>query len=99
MPKGKLRSTREVLTASAAIPSRSSDSCHPIAVSEKEAALMVGLSARTLQKMRLEGGDGPRFSQVANRRIVYLVKNLEAWLERRSMCSTSEATVRRGHGA
>ena len=61
-------------------------------VSEIEAAQLLNLAPRTLQAMRLEGS-GPRFVQLTERRIGYSVGELHAWVERRSVGSTSAATV------
>lgn len=65
----------------------------PLVVSEKQAATMVGLGTRTLQKKRLDG-TGPVFVQLTERRIGYSVAELQRWISSRSMRSTSEATVR-----
>lgn len=65
----------------------------PLVVSEKQAAAMVGLGMRTLQKKRLDG-TGPAFVQLTERRIGYLVSEIQSWLSGRSVRSTAEATVR-----
>lgn len=45
-----------------------------------EAAEYVGLSASTLEKMRL-AGEGPAFIRLGGRAIGYAVEDLDAWLE------------------
>jgi predicted DNA-binding transcriptional regulator AlpA len=65
-----------------------------IVLGEDKAARLVGLSARTLQKLRLEG-DGPRFVRLTGRRIGYTADALRAWVDARSVGSTSETAARR----
>lgn len=65
----------------------------PLVVSEKQAAIMVGLGTRTLQKKRLDG-TGPAFVQLTERRIGYAIADLQRWISSRSMRSTAEVTVR-----
>lgn len=67
-------------------------------VTEAEAARMLRLSVRTLQRLRVEGG-GPRYVQLTTRRIGYSVSAVEAWIERREAASTSAATVANGRAA
>ena len=55
----------------------------------QEAALYVGLSESTLEKLRLYGG-GPRFVRLRPRAVGYRVDDLDAWLESREAGSTSE---------
>jgi predicted DNA-binding transcriptional regulator AlpA len=64
----------------------------PIVVNEDEAARMVGLSTRTLQRLRLEGS-GPAFVKLTEKRVGYPVVNLHAWVASRSAASTSDATA------
>lgn len=64
-----------------------------LVVSERQAASMVGLGARTLQKKRLDG-TGPAFVQLTERRIGYAVIELQRWISSRSVRSTAEVTVR-----
>ena len=45
-----------------------------------DAARYVGLSASTLEKMRLTG-DGPAFIQLGGRAIGYDIRDLDAWLD------------------
>lgn len=65
-----------------------------LALTEDEAVRLLRLSARTLQRLRLEG-DGPRFVRLTGRRIGYAISDLEWWVRARSVASTSEA----GHPA
>jgi predicted DNA-binding transcriptional regulator AlpA len=72
------------------------DGCSPgidtlrLVLTEDEAARLLRLSARTLQRLRLEG-EGPRFVRLTGRRIGYAISDLEAWVRARSVASTSEA--------
>lgn len=54
-----------------------------------EAATYLGLSASTLAKMRLRG-DGPAYSKVGPRIVVYDVGDLDAYLASRRRRSTSD---------
>ncbi len=60
---------------------------------QSEAANLLRLSARTLERWRVEG-TGPRFRRVG-RRIVYSKVDLESWADGRCFTSTSaiEAVV------
>jgi excisionase family DNA binding protein len=64
------------------------DTLEPRFVSEKTAARYLGLSHRTLQNMRVNGG-GPGFHKFG-RRIQYDFQDLDAWAESRRYFSTSE---------
>ena len=44
------------------------------------AAAYVGLSASTLEKLRLTGG-GPRFVRLGGRAVGYDIRDLDAWLD------------------
>lgn len=55
----------------------------------KEAAKILGLSFRTLEKHRTYG-TGPRFSKLGGR-VVYRMEDLQAWALRGSRRSTSDA--------
>ena len=55
---------------------------------EAEAAEMLRISPRTLQRLRYEGG-GPVFIKVGEARVVYRQRDIEAWLEGRAATSTS----------
>lgn len=57
-------------------------------VSEEEAAKLLNLSPRSLQRLRLDGG-GPPFVQLSERRIGYAVEALQAWIASRQRASTS----------
>ena len=54
-----------------------------------DAAHLIQMSPRTLERLRLVGG-GPRYCK-AGRRVLYRRADLEAWLAGRSFASTSEA--------
>lgn len=51
------------------------------AVGREEAGAYIGVSPRTLDRWRTDG-TGPRFSRV-NGRVLYRVKDLEAFVDRR----------------
>lgn len=65
-----------------------------LVIPERQAASMVDLSVRHLQRLRVEGG-GPPFIQLGARRIGYRVQDLEAWIAGRRVASTSAAAVGR----
>lgn len=54
----------------------------------EEAAAYLGLSGKTLARMRIEGS-GPRYSK-ARRRVIYDVGELDVWVERRKRRFTGE---------
>ncbi len=59
-------------------------------VTEAEAARLLRLSVRTLQRLRIEG-DGPPFVRLTSgRRLGYLRTDLETWARSRSARSTSD---------
>lgn len=64
----------------------------PSVVSEADAAKAVGLSLRTIQRLRQDGG-GPPYVQLTERRIGYTDDALSSWLHSRTVASTSAATV------
>lgn len=58
----------------------------------KEAAVLLKLSPRTLERLRVSG-EGPRFLKAGpgkRARVLYRVEDLEAWLMQHSYASTSE---------
>ncbi len=61
-------------------------------LSNDEAAQVLKLSPRTLEKFRVIGG-GPRYRKLG-RRVVYSVHDLETWADARSCDSTSDYLVR-----
>ena len=58
-------------------------------LNEDEAARMLRLSTRTLQRKRLTG-DGPPFIRLTERRIGYARETLESWIEQRQATSTTD---------
>lgn len=58
-----------------------------------QAAFYIGLSRRTLEKMRLTG-DGPRFRK-HGRYVRYHINDLDAWSEGERRSSTSDPGQRR----
>lgn len=55
----------------------------------EEAAQYLRLAASTLNKMRVHGG-GPAFLKLGARRVVYDMKDLDAWRAARRRLSTSQ---------
>ena len=53
-----------------------------------DAARLVGLSIRTLEKHRIYG-TGPRYSKLGGR-VVYRIEDLQAWVESGAKASTSD---------
>lgn len=56
-----------------------------------DAARIVGLSIRTLEKHRIYG-TGPRYSKLGGR-VVYRLEDLQAWVERGAKASTSDPGI------
>ncbi|WP_434733093.1 helix-turn-helix domain-containing protein [Rhizobium sp. YTUHZ044] len=69
------------------------DSSWPRFVRTPEAARLLDLSPRTLEKHRCEG-TGPIYRKLGGR-VVYSVADLEAWVEAAARHSTSEAAKAR----
>lgn len=61
----------------------------PLLMTEQEAAKLLGLSPRTLQKWRITG-NGPVFVRASARAIRYQRPDLERWVEDRRRASTSD---------
>jgi predicted DNA-binding transcriptional regulator AlpA len=62
-----------------------------------QAGKYLGLSPRTLEKMRTLGG-GPRFNKLG-RRVVYTKVALDEWAQARGCESTSDPAYRAAHSA
>ena len=60
-------------------------------LTQREAALALRLSERTLERSRVSG-DGPKFVK-AGRRVLYRQSDLDEWIASRVVHSTSEATL------
>lgn len=60
-------------------------------LTQSDAAKLLRLSERTLERLRLQGG-GPRYIK-ANRSVRYRECDLESWIERRVVNSTSEGAA------
>ncbi len=58
-----------------------------------EAGRYLGLSGRTLEKHRTYG-TGPRYRKIGGR-VIYAVSDLEAWADRASQYSTTDADAGR----
>lgn len=63
-------------------------------LTESQAAQLVGLSARTLERFRIQGA-GPRFLKLG-RRVFYSQTDLLAWLDSRRCERTSDVSRFRG---
>ncbi len=59
-------------------------------LTQREAAKILRLSERSLERFRLSG-TGPRFIKAGGRRVLYRMCDIEAWLAERTFSSTSEA--------
>ena len=58
-------------------------------LSEDQAAELLGLSVRTLQRFRVDGR-GPRYLKLGRKRVAYSESDLSAWLDQCRRESTSE---------
>ncbi len=65
-----------------------SDEKHLTAYRTVELAKLLGVSKRTLQRWRLEGG-GPQYARIG-RGCLYLISDIEGWLNRRRFCNRSD---------
>jgi predicted DNA-binding transcriptional regulator AlpA len=63
-----------------------------------DAARYLGLTASTLEKMRLTGG-GPRFIRLGFRAVGYAIGDLDAFIDGRRRCSTSDPGTRQRGGS
>ena len=61
-------------------------------LTQSEAAELLRLSTRTLERMRIEG-NGPRFVKAGGRRVIYRESDLEEWALSRTFQSTSEVSI------
>ncbi len=58
-------------------------------LTEQQAATLLNVAPRTLQKWRIKGG-GPRFVRMSRRCIRYWPKDIKEWAQNRIKSSTSE---------
>jgi len=56
----------------------------------KETSQFIGAAVQTLAKWRSQGGVGPPFIRMGNRRIMYATDDLVAWMNSRRVRNTSE---------
>ncbi len=56
----------------------------------REAAKLVRLSPRTLERLRTTGA-GPAFSKAGSKIVIYSRLDIETWLSQRRVTSTAEA--------
>ncbi len=61
----------------------------------KETAERLGLSERSLERLRISG-DGPPFIRLSQRRLAYREDDVTAWLARRVRASRAEDAASRG---
>ena len=62
--------------------------CTPIAVNERKASELAGLSVSSLRKLRVTGG-GPKYAKLGQR-VRYRVSDLEDYIAARVITSTSD---------
>ena len=62
-------------------------------LTQREAAIVLRLSTRTLERLRVSGLNAPKFVKLG-RSVRYLQSDLEEWIASRVVRSTSEAGVR-----
>jgi predicted DNA-binding transcriptional regulator AlpA len=94
--------TRTLPAGAPAAPAAAPDPATPIdsrwIFTEAEAAKLLRLSRRTLQRLRIDGG-GPIYVKLTASRIGYAFGDLEAWVHQRRAANTSAATVAAEQGA
>jgi predicted DNA-binding transcriptional regulator AlpA len=61
----------------------------PRVIRTRDAAQYIGLTASTLEKLRLTGG-GPRFVRIGTRAVGYCIDDLDRFIEAGRRTSTSE---------
>ena len=59
-------------------------------LTQREAAIVLRLSERTLERLRVQGGNAPKFAKLG-RSIRYRQCDLDEWITSRVVRSTSEA--------
>jgi hypothetical protein len=59
-------------------------------LSTRDAAAYLGVSRRWLEVLRQIGG-GPEYRRLARRKVVYAIRDLEAWADRFRRRNTSES--------
>ncbi|MBZ0251735.1 MAG: DNA-binding protein [Candidatus Methylomirabilis sp.] len=60
-----------------------------LAVDTAGASRLTGIPVRSLEGLRLRGG-GPKFTRAGKRKVLYLLADLQAWLEENRRSSTSD---------
>lgn len=63
-------------------------------LNDEEAAAMLGISRSYMRKMRV-AGTGPRYAAIGGRAIRYRLTDLWAWVDSKTVRSTSETTQRK----
>lgn len=62
---------------------------HDALLTEQQAATLLNVNPRTLQKWRVKGG-GPKFIRISRRCIRYRPRDIRDWAQHRVKSSTSE---------
>jgi predicted DNA-binding transcriptional regulator AlpA len=78
--------------ALAAPDGRGASAAADLILNETRAAEVTGLSKRTLQRFRQEGG-GPKYCRLAPGRVGYPSRALQDWIASRTFSSTSEESA------
>ena len=65
-----------------------------LVITERDAARLVGLSVRTMQRYRDNGG-GPAYIVLGDRRVAYQRSDLAAWIAENRVPSRSEIFAKR----
>jgi len=60
-------------------------------IDEKEAADLLCYSVRALQNWRHRGG-GPKFIKVSSRSVRYRIRDIQEWVEKKTVSNTSQET-------
>ena len=56
------------------------------------AAAFLGISTRWLEKLRQEGG-GPRYSKPSRRKVLYRIRDLQAWADQSRRMNTTQEGI------
>src|SRR5262249_1693799 len=89
---GPASTVRQLMNSELTTRSPNSETVRVKVVSARDAARLVGLSASTLAKLRLNG-NGPLFCKLG-RRVLYRTADLEQWLQSRLVSDTTDANAR-----
>ena len=87
--RGRHRARERPRTSENDVMEKSGSSAGDRYLTNAEAAAVLKLSPRTLEKLRVNGG-GPRFRKFGSR-VIYALEDLDAWANARICESTSDA--------